>query len=190
MLPRWLVVATLALFVGHYAMVGISLFSKQFIGERYYYLTYHYLSPWFYQNITAFAPEPPLDQKWFIYRLKTEQGWSNWKYPAYKYLQGQWANRFSTDAKVHDQMEVVADYVFKTFTTSPADSLILTDRAPDLPVMDAAQRLIIWENPGALSIDSFQAGVFVRHHEVISRELIKTDTAMLFPIVSWKNKQP
>ena len=185
LLPKWVVALIFAVFVGHYMIVGISLFSKQFLGERYYYLTYSYLSPWFYQNITAFAPEPPLDQKWFIYRVSRGGEWEDWKVPAFKYLRDQHSNRFSTSAKVHDQLEVVADYIYKTFDIKPADSLIQTSKGRDLPVVDAGMRVIKMEEGSFSAPDSFQLGVFIVRHSVVNGVLDKRDTAKLFPKFQW-----
>lgn len=47
----------------------------------------NYMMPVFHQGWNLFAPDPPLKEKSMVFRVKTDQGWSEWLNPGAELLQ-------------------------------------------------------------------------------------------------------
>src|SRR5690606_34238342 len=98
--------------------------------------------PWFLQNLTVFAPDPPMERHELIYRLKRNNQWGKWHNPRFRYLRRQWLNRFDPAVKTHDQMETISSHVHYTFTQPPGDEIIKTQKGVNLPAVLCVRKII------------------------------------------------
>ncbi len=149
--------------------------------KRLYYATNSYLSPWFYQNLTAFAPEPPYNRHVFVYRLHVNQAWTKWKNPARKYLLKTYENRFDPAVKTHDQLELVGDNLYKTAINPYSAKYILGENGAKLPAVISALKVIRMEDSIWSEADSFQVGVYIERVRAESGLLTRQDSALALP---------
>lgn len=180
-LPKWLAIAIVALFCAHYSMILVNHFSKYMLPKSLYYATNRYLSPWFYQNLTAFAPDPPFYRHVFVYRLKVDDEWTKWNNPARKYLLKTYENRFSTAAKTHDQLEAIGDYLYRTAKRPYSARFIHSDKGVELPAVISALKVIRMDDEKFSVADSFQVGVYIEHLRVDEGLLTREDSALTYP---------
>lgn len=151
-----------------------------------FYASSQYLAPWFYQNLTAFAPEPPFNRHVFVYRLKDERGWSMWDYPAYPFLQKQWRNRFDPAIKTHDQLELVGDNLYWTGMSYPGENIYPTQEGRKLPAVISCKKVIQKVREDDSPIDSFQVAVYIERLRVDGEGVLsRTDSALFFPKYKW-----
>ena len=151
-----------------------------------YYASNKYLAPWFYQNLTAFAPEPPFNRHVFVYRYKDNKGWSDWDYPAYPYLQAQWLNRFDPALKTHDQLELVGDNLYWAAKSIPGKNIYVTDRGKNLPAVKSCMSVIKMIRNDSSLIDSFQLGVYIERLRVNDLGVLsRIDSALFYPKYPW-----
>lgn len=183
-LPKWLILAIIGIFCLHFFILVVNQFSRQILPRSLFYLTSNYTQPWFLQNLTAFAPDPPDHRNVLVYRIHSDGNWNRWQYPARKYLQRQYQNRFDVAIKIHDQMEQVANNLRTSAALSPGKELFGTDRWDKLPIVDAVQRIVKMEE-GDKSIDSLQIGLYIEEVKSDGNEIQYKDSAMVLPKHKW-----
>ena len=151
-----------------------------------FYASSQFLAPWFYQNLTAFAPEPPFNRHVFVYRVKDKSGWSKWDYPAYPYLQKQWQNRFDPAIKTQDQLELVGDNLYWTAHSYPGEKIYLTQGGRKLPAVVSCKKVMRKVQGQFFEIDSFQVAVYIERLRVNEEGVLsRTDSALFFPKYVW-----
>lgn len=186
-LPRWLVIFILTVFTVHYSVILVNHFSKKILPKRLYYATNSYLVPWFFQNLTAFAPDPPINRHVFVYRTLTNDTWSGWKYPAYHYLSKQWKNRFDVATKTHDQIELVGDHLYITANRYPGNGIYKSSNGATLPAVVSAKKVIELRRDDVSQIDSFQVAIYIQRVRSIDGRTVKTDSALFYPKFGWND---
>ncbi len=178
-LPKWLPIVIIGMFVAHYFTVALNHFSKELLPKKYYYLTNQYLVPWFYQNLTAFAPEPPYRRHVFVYRLRSNTNWSEWKQPARPHLERQWNNRFSISVKIHDQLENLAEQLYDSGDRDKTNVGLLRF-AKHSYVLDAARRYAKNYDDEVLNALEIQVAVYIAEYGVDNNQMAIRDTAYIF----------
>ena len=134
--------------------------------------------PWCYQNLTAFAPEPPYRGYSFVYRVKrVGEPWSNWRYPAFGYLYDQWNNRFSISTKTHDQLENIGEYLYTSALRGKTTQIIPAQ--DHVPIMNACRRFVQFQTADSTA-DTIQVAVYHTYFEVDKDELSILDSAYIF----------
>lgn len=155
--------------------------------KRLYYATNSYLVPWFFQNLTAFAPDPPINRHVFVYRTKVDDTWSGWKYPGFHYLFKQWENRFDVATKTHDQIELVGEHLYSTAIRYPGKEIYLTKKGRSLPTVVSAKKVIELRQSDSIQFDSFQVAVYIQHVRSIEGNTVKSDSALFYPKYGWND---
>jgi hypothetical protein len=151
-------------------------FSQVYLPEKFYYLTNHYVSPWFYQNWKVFAPEPPTMRRLFVYRIQENGQWTTWQNPSFYFLQKHWSNRFSSASEMHDMIEALADNIVFTAERSDANTFDENGQWTKLPAYQSAKRFVNLQHPES---DSMQFAVLVEHHIIHKDDFI--DAYTLYP---------
>ena len=176
--------AIVAVFSMHFFIIVVNQFSRQILPKSLFTLTSVYSQPWFLQNLTAFAPDPPSERNVLLYRIYSGDGWGSWHYPGYKYLRRQYGNRFDVAAKTHDQMEQVANNLRSSYTLEPGKQLFESNNWRRLPIVDAVQRIVLLEEDDG-PIDSLQIGLYIQKLTSIDGEIQFRDSAMILPKHAW-----
>jgi hypothetical protein len=176
--------AIVAVFAMHFFIIVVNQFSRQILPRSLFYLTSVYTQPWFLQNLTAFAPDPPGERNVLVYRVYSNDKWGDWHYPAYKYLRRQYENRFDIASKTHDQMEQVANNLRTSYTNNPGKQVFEYGDWEKLPIVEAVQRIVELEENGE-SIDSLQIGLYIEKVRSIGNEIQYQDSGMILPKHAW-----
>ena len=120
-----------------------------------------------------------------VYRIKNNDGWSRWDYPAYPFLQRQWENRFDPALKTHDQLELVGDNLYWTAKSVPGSTIFRTQKGRHLPSVQSCVRVIEMVTEET-EIDSFQLAVYIERLRVDGNgNLSRLDSALFYPKYSW-----
>lgn len=136
--PRWLSLLITGLFAAHFAILLVYNFSEHIFPEKLRFWSSHYVVPWFHQNLDAFAPEPPYEHRKLTYRLKSNDVWGEWQYPAGAYLTDKWENRFGYAVKQHEMVLNLTGGLHDFVTYKHGEG----SRWPHYPIVDACNRLI------------------------------------------------
>lgn len=175
-IPRWLSYAMVLVLVGHFTILAVFQFSRVYLPEKFYYLTNHYVSPWFYQNFKVFAPEPPTFRRVFVYRVKLNGSWTQWNAPAFPWLQRHWNNRLSYASEMHDMLEALADNIVFTAERADISTYDADGQWHRLPAYQSAKDFVIKTHENA---DSLQMAVLIEHHIMVEDTL--SDSYSLYP---------
>lgn len=119
-----------------------------------------------------------METKVFLYRTRSEEGWSRWQYPAYVYLQEHWSNPFGPALKMHDMLSSVAENLYKTANHVDLVNGQTTLPWSSLPAMNAAERFIAIHETE--NIDSFQVVVFIEKHILTEDSILERDSLVVF----------
>jgi hypothetical protein len=162
-LSPWVLGLILVIFLGHFTLVLVHQFGKDRLPYAITDLSERYIVPWFYQNYLMFAPDPTDHINTFIYRVETQDGWSQWKNPVFPHQQDHWANRLGTGSDWYDLYNGLGDLLF--------NAAMSVEFNPNAEVEDYhATRAYGLARRAVLRLESdisgVQIAVFTEHHRV------------------------
>ena len=158
----WIIVLGFAL---HFFTVLGYQFGNEVLPKKMSTWIDRYSVPWFYQNYYMFAPDPTDHINSFVFRVETDEGWTEWQEPGLDYLQHHWKNRFGNASDMYDMFYSLSNalfdgIIFIHFMDHPS-----IDNWFSLPAHQAAERYIRMNSVYAdLDLWSFQVGVKTEYH--------------------------
>lgn len=187
-LPRWLSFTIAFVFLAHFFILAVYHFSRYAIlPQKLWYYAEAYVSPWFYQYFVAFAPEPPMESRRFLYKWKDEEGWSRWQYPAGRFLREHWAAPWGPSSEMYDMVQALAENLYKTAARNGLQATDTSVRWRGFPAMEAAERYIAIEAAReSMHIDSFRVVVWIEKHTLLGNNMYVSDSLLVFPKYAWR----
>lgn len=180
-LPRWLSWLFVVIFLLHFGAVLIYQFGMGVLPKVITSQVDRYILPWFYQNYTMFAPDPDDQLNTFVYRVKCDGEWSDWKDPVFPHYQRAWSNRFGTGTDEFRIMDGIGDALFNgvhytNFIEEPTDEQWFA-----IPGFKIAERYILREHDGC-GLESFEVGVLNEYHRVDDGQIKKMEFFWKYPV--------
>lgn len=182
-LPSAIIWIIIAGFLLHFFTVLGYQFGNDVLPKKVNVLIDRYSVPWFYQNYYMFAPDPTYHFNAFIYRIETDDGWTDWQEPGAECLQQHWNNRFGNASDRYDMFYHLSNALFEGiefihFMEAPTDQ-----NWHGLPAHEAAERYIfkVSQFSGA-NILTYQVGVKTEYHYFnAQRQVERNEIVQTFP---------
>jgi len=181
----WIIILGFAL---HFFSVLGYQFGNEVLPKKLNTIIDRYSVPWFYQNYYMFAPDPTYHINSFVFRVETEDGWTDWQEPGLDQLRQHWQNRFGNASDLYDMFYGLSNalydgIIFIHFMEDPS-----VEDWFSLPAHNAAERYITLNSTFAgEGILAYQVGVKTEYHFFDDRKHLKTQSIFQkYPVKSIK----